>query len=66
MIIITNNDCTEFMDLVEDWDGERNSNHPVAPDPLVLNVVLQRELRDLGRKRVRELHGATRRLRHSG
>lgn len=52
------------MDLVEDGDRDGDSDHPVFPDPLILDVELHRELRDLGAERVGELHGATRGVRH--
>lgn len=54
------------MDLVEDWQRDTDSDHPVAPDPLVLNVVFHRELRDLRGDGVRVLHGAAWSVRHGG
>lgn len=47
------------MDLVENWHGDDNTGHPILPNPLVGNVVLERELGDLRRDRVGELHGTT-------
>ena len=55
---------SQFVDLVEDGDRDGDSDHPVLPDPLVLDVELHRELRDLGAERVGELHGAARGVRH--
>lgn len=52
------------MDLVEDGGGDNDSDHPVLPDPLVLDVELHGELRQFGAESVGELHGATRGVRH--
>lgn len=55
---------TQLADLVEQRDGQTECDKVVAPDPLVLEVVLDRELGQLGGEGVRELHRARRRLRH--
>ena len=55
---------SQFVDLVEDGDRDGDSDHPVLPDPLVLDVELHRELHDLGAERVGELHGTARGVRH--
>lgn len=56
---------TQFVNLVEHWSSDGDPDHPIAPDPLVLYVVLEGELRDLGADGVRVLHGAARSVRHS-
>lgn len=48
---------TQFANLVEDRNRQTKGKEVVAPDPLILNVVLQWELSDFGRKGVREFHG---------
>ena len=52
------------MDLVEDRGGDGDSDHPVFPDPLVLNVELHGELRYFSAEGVGELHGAAWGVRH--
>lgn len=54
------------MDFVKHWYGDGNPDHPVAPDPLVLDVVLHGELRDLRGDGVGVLHGASWSVRHRG
>uniref|UniRef100_A0A8D8MKC0 (northern house mosquito) hypothetical protein n=1 Tax=Culex pipiens TaxID=7175 RepID=A0A8D8MKC0_CULPI len=54
----------QLADLVEQRDGQTECDKVVAPDPLILEVVLDRELGQLGGEGVRELHRARRRLRH--
>lgn len=49
---------TQLADLVEHRRGQHQCEGVVAPAPLLLHVELQRELRDLGAERVRELHRA--------
>jgi hypothetical protein len=56
----------QLVDLVEDWYSKSNSEHPVTPDPLVLNVVLEGELCHLRGEGVRELHRARWSLRRHG
>lgn len=52
------------MNLVEHGSSNRNSDHPVAPDPLVLDVVFEGELCYLGTEGVRIFHGSSGSLRH--
>lgn len=52
------------MDFVEQRNGHAERDEVVAPDPLVLEVVLDRELGQLRREGVRELHGTCHRVRH--
>lgn len=49
---------THSVDFVEDWKRQSKSDEIVAPDPLVLDVELQRELSDLRAEGVREFHRA--------
>jgi hypothetical protein len=50
---------TQSVDFVEDRDGDSDSDQVVAPDPVVLDVVLQRELGDFRREGVWILHWAS-------
>lgn len=52
------------MNLVEHGSSNSNSDHPVAPDPLVLDVVFEGELCYLGTEGVRIFHGSSGSLRH--
>uniref|UniRef100_A0A2M4D9F7 Putative secreted protein n=1 Tax=Anopheles darlingi TaxID=43151 RepID=A0A2M4D9F7_ANODA len=55
----------QLVDLVEQRNGHSERDEVVAPNPLVLKVVLNRELRQLRREGVREFHGTGDRVRHS-
>lgn len=52
------------MDLVEQRNGHSERDEVVAPDPLVLEVMLDRKLCQLRRKGVREFHRAGNWIRH--
>jgi len=49
----------QLLDFVEDGRRQTQSDEPVLPDPLVVDVPLERELGDLGREGVGKLHGTT-------
>ncbi|KAF9416176.1 hypothetical protein HW555_006428 [Spodoptera exigua] len=55
-------DLSPFADVCRGGDGD--SDHPVFPDPLVLNVELHGELRYFSAEGVGELHGAAWGVRH--
>lgn len=46
------------VEFVEDWERQSEGDEIVAPDPLVLDVVLQGELGDLRAEGVRKFHWA--------
>lgn len=50
---------TQLADLVEHGNASDTGNEVVAPDPLVLNVVLKRELGELGGESVWISHGTS-------
>lgn len=49
---------TQSVDFVEDWDAHSEGDEVVAPNPLVLDVILQWELGDLSREGVWIFHRA--------
>lgn len=55
---------TEFVNLVKYRHRQSDAEHPVTPDPLVLNVELKRKLRNFRREGVREFHRTTGCFRH--
>lgn len=50
---------TQLADLVENGNASDTGNEVVAPDPLILNVVLKRELGELSGESVWISHGTS-------
>lgn len=48
---------THLVDFVENREGNDDASHPVAPDPLLLNVKFKWKLRNFRGEGVRVLHG---------